>query len=136
CSRRRLFQHFLVPALDRALALAERINVAVFVGEQLNLDVTGPLQVALEEEALVPESGFGLAPGCGNGVCELGRLADDSHPSPATTRDRLDHQREADLLRLARRQHRDAGFLGRPFGLELVATAAKRLGCRADEGEA
>src|SRR3954471_17231056 len=45
--RRRLFEHLLVAALDRAVALAERGDVAVLVGEELDLDVARPLEIAL-----------------------------------------------------------------------------------------
>src|SRR5581483_12061335 len=45
--RRRLLQHLLVAPLDRAVALAERGDVAVPVGEDLDLDVPRPLEVAL-----------------------------------------------------------------------------------------
>ena len=109
--------------------------MAVFVGEQLDLDVAGPLQVALEEEGLIPECALGLAPGRRDGLRELGRLADDSHPSPAAARGRLDHQRKANLFRLTGRQNGDAGGLGRALRFELVATAAERFGCRAHEDE-
>src|SRR5258705_12703150 len=37
--RRRLFDQLLVTALDRALALAERQNVAVVVADHLDLDM-------------------------------------------------------------------------------------------------
>ena len=44
-------------ALDRAVALAERDDRARGVGEQLDLDVARPLDVALAEHAIVPERG-------------------------------------------------------------------------------
>ena len=52
-------------ALHRALALAEREHRAVRVGEQLDLDVPRPLEVALEVDAVVAEPGLRLAPGGG-----------------------------------------------------------------------
>ena len=39
--RRRLLEHLLVPTLHRAIALPEREDGAVCVGEQLDLDVPG-----------------------------------------------------------------------------------------------
>ena len=60
--RRRLLEHLLVAPLHRALALAERERRAVRVGEQLDLDVARPLEVALEEDAVVAEAGLRLAP--------------------------------------------------------------------------
>src|SRR5205823_1613497 len=53
--RRRLLEHFLVPPLDRALALAEANGVAVRVAEQLDLDVPRPLDVPLGEDPVVAE---------------------------------------------------------------------------------
>ena len=62
-------------ALDRALALAERDDVAVRVGEQLDLDVARPLDVALAEDAVVAERGLRLAPRRLERLVELGRRA-------------------------------------------------------------
>ena len=53
--RRRLLEHLLVAALHRALALAEREHRPMPVGEQLDLDVTRALEVALEIDAVVAE---------------------------------------------------------------------------------
>src|SRR3954447_2130964 len=53
--RRRLFEHLLVAALDRAVTLAERRDVAVLVGEELDLDVARPLEIALAEDRVVSE---------------------------------------------------------------------------------
>ena len=50
-------------ALDRALALAERHDAAVGVGEELHLDVPGTLEVALREDGAVAERRLGLAAG-------------------------------------------------------------------------
>jgi len=51
-----------VAALNRALALPQREHVSVRVGEQLDLDMTRPLHVALAEDAIVSEGGLRLAP--------------------------------------------------------------------------
>ena len=53
--RRRLLDDLLVAALDRALALAEVHEGAVAVAEDLDLDVAGPGDVALEEDPVVAE---------------------------------------------------------------------------------
>ena len=47
----RLLEHLLVAALDRALALAEGDDLAVLVGEQLDLDVARALDEALVVDA-------------------------------------------------------------------------------------
>ena len=95
--RRRLLDHLLVAALQRALALTEVEDMAVGVGEHLDLDVARPLQVALGKHAAVAEGGVGLAPGGRQRALELGLLADDPHPLAAATRERLDHDRKAVL---------------------------------------
>ena len=46
---RRLLDHLLVAALERAVALAERHHPPVAVTEDLHLDVAGPLDQSLEE---------------------------------------------------------------------------------------
>ena len=63
-------------------------------------------------------------------------LADDPHSAPASAGRRFDDQREADLVGLAGRHHRDTGLGRDPLGLELVAAQPERLGARADEDEA
>ena len=73
--RRRLLEHLLVAALHRALALAERDHRAVRVGEQLDLDVPRPLEVALEEQTVVAEGRARLAAGGLDRLVELGRAS-------------------------------------------------------------
>ena len=48
---RRFLDDFLVPALDRAFALAEIHDVAVRVAEYLNFDVARPLEIPFEIDA-------------------------------------------------------------------------------------
>ena len=74
---RRLLEHLLVTALDRALALAEREHGAVRVGEQLDLDVARPLEVALEEDRVVAERARRLALRGRDRFVELVRRAHD-----------------------------------------------------------
>src|SRR6185437_16658989 len=57
--RRRLLQHLLMPPLDRAISLAERVDVPVLVREQLDLYMPRTLEVALEEDGLVAECSLG-----------------------------------------------------------------------------
>ena len=97
--RGRLLEHLLVSPLDGAVALADRDDGSVRVGEQLHLDVSWSLEVALAVERPVAERAGRLALGCSERVLELGRRANDAHPAPAATRGRLDEEREADLLR-------------------------------------
>ena len=104
----------------------------MLVGEQLNLDVPGPFEVALEVDAVVAEGGLGLA-SCGcDRVVELGGRADDAHPAAAAAGGRLDDQRR--LARLRDRRHSRAGR--DPLRCELVAAGAQRLRRRPDPGQA
>ena len=54
--RRRLLDHLLVAPLQRAIALAQRHDVAEAVAEDLHLDVAGPHDQLLEEQASVAAS--------------------------------------------------------------------------------
>ena len=68
-----LLEDLLVPALHRAVTLAERDDVAVRVGEELYLDMAGPFEVALAVERPVAEGALRLALGGGQRVVELVR---------------------------------------------------------------
>ena len=124
-----------MPPLDRALALAERDDVAVLVAEQLDLDVPRPLDVALGEDAVVAERGLRLAARRLERVRQLVARAHDAHAAPAAARRRLEEQREAELLRLARLDDGHARLARDPLRLELVAAGAQRLRRRADPHE-
>jgi hypothetical protein len=52
-----------VPALQRAVALAEMDGVALAVAENLDLDVARLLQVLLDVDGIVAEGGLGLGTG-------------------------------------------------------------------------
>ena len=52
---RGFFQHLLVAALHRAVALEEMHDAAVRIAEHLHFDMPGTLQIALEQDALVAE---------------------------------------------------------------------------------
>src|SRR5215208_5156425 len=131
----RLLEHLLVAPLHRAFALPEGNHVAVRVAEQLDLHVAWALDVALAEDALVAEGGLGLPPSGGQRLLELAGLANDPHPASAAARSRLDHQREADVFRIAVGHDRDAGFPSQPLGLELVAAGPQHLRRRPDPGQ-
>jgi hypothetical protein len=60
--RRRLFDDLLVAALDRALALEQMHQVAVPVAQDLDLDMAGVAEPALQEHRAVAERGRGFAP--------------------------------------------------------------------------
>jgi hypothetical protein len=138
-----------VAALETALALAEVDDVAVGVGEDLDLDVTSALDVALDQQRVVAEAGQRLAAGRGEAVGQGRRVADDPHSTSAATRGGLDHQRQparvlgdeggdllvgqAGLLQAGKDRHAVLG--GEQLGRDLVAEEARRGGRRPDEGE-
>ena len=68
---RRLLDHLLVTALDRAVALAEVDHVAVPVGEHLDLDVARVLEVALDVDAVVGEELLAFAGRALEGLLEV-----------------------------------------------------------------
>ena len=95
--RRRLLDDLLVPALQRALALAEVDDGAVRVGEHLHLDVPRALDEPLQQQRVVAERGGRHAAGRRERLGQLRRRAHDLHPLAAAARGRLDEQREARL---------------------------------------
>ncbi len=97
--RGRFLDQLLVPALDRAVALAEVQDLAVLVGQDLHLDVARVLDELLEIHGAVAERGFGLrARGVKTGD-ERRLVARDAHAASAAARRGLDHHRVTDLLR-------------------------------------
>ena len=133
--RGRLLEHLLVAALHGALALAERDDVAVLVGEELDLDVARTLDVALCEDRAVTERRLGLAARRRTRLLELARAPDDAHPAAASARGGLEDQREAELGRIARLDDGDPGLLRDLLRAELVARRLERLRRRPDPDE-
>ena len=81
----------------RAVALAEVDDVAVAVGEDLDLDVARVGQVALDVDARVAEELLALAAGALEGLLELGLLERDAEALAAAAARRLDGDRVADV---------------------------------------
>src|SRR5947209_7279720 len=52
----RLFEHLLIAALDRTLALADADRLTAIVDQDLRFDVAHALEIALEVEAVVAEA--------------------------------------------------------------------------------
>ena len=86
-------------ALDRAVALAEVDDVAVVVGEDLDLDVARVGQVALDVDGRVGEELLALARRALERLLELGLLERDAEALAAATAGRLDGDRVADRRR-------------------------------------
>ena len=123
----------LVPALDRALALAEVHDVAVVVAEDLELDVARRLDVLLDVDVADAERRLGLALRGLERVRQLRRRSHDAHAAAAAAGRRLDDDRVADLLgdlerlllaldrAVAAGQDRHAGLLHHAARARLVA---------------
>ena len=91
--RRRALDQLLMPALERAVALAEVAHGAAAVADDLHLDVARATDDALDVEVAVAERGRGLGAAARVGLVQLVDAADDPHAAPAAAGDRLDHHR-------------------------------------------
>ena len=140
-----LLDQLLVAALHGAVALPEMDGVAVQVGQHLDLDVPGMLDVFLQVDFRVAEGGLGLGLGLLEGRLQ-GQLVDGhAHAAPAPARRRLDEHRKPQLLgqphglglaldeALAARDGGHAGLAGHPAGRVLVAHQRHRLVRGTDE---
>lgn len=96
--RRGEFDHLLVPALHRAVALEEVDDIAVPVGEDLHLDVAGVDDGLLQEDRGVAERGSGLAGRRLDGVTQRVGVLDTAHTASSAAGDRLDEHGKADVL--------------------------------------
>ena len=100
--RGRLLEHLLVAALDRALALAERDRRS-----RARRRAAGSRRGAAARRSARRRRGRRRRPPCASRraaakrLLELARRAHDPHPAAAAARRGLDHEREADLVRLA-----------------------------------
>ena len=79
-----------MPALGRAVALAEPQGPAVRVGQDLHLDVAGPLEVALHVDLGPPEVGLRLALGGLHGLGHLVGARNHLHAPSAPAEGGLD----------------------------------------------
>ena len=145
---RRLLDHLLIAALDRAFALAEMDDVAVLVAEHLNLDMARLLDIFLDEHAVVAEARLGLRLRRVEAFLHLFAAIGDAHALAAAAGRRLDHHRIADLVGdlgrlLGVLDHaemaghgRDLRLGGELLRLDLVAHRLDGLDVRADENDA
>ncbi len=123
--RRRLLDHFLVAALDRAFALAEIDDVAVLVAQHLDLDVARIGDEFLDEHAVVAEGGFRLRLGAGEAFLHFGFAVGDAHALAAAAGGGLDHHRVADFVGDLRSPRRRRSMMPRwPGTVETCAAAA------------
>ncbi len=130
--RRRLLEHLLVAALDGALALAQVDHGAVGVAQDLDLDVAGAGDVALQEHAVVAEAAERLAAGGHQGVGDVLFVIGQAHALAAAAGGRLHQQRVAHLVGpvgvFGGGQRGHAGFDGGGLGPDLVAHGVDHVG--------
>ncbi len=145
--RRRLLDHLLVAALQRAFALEQRDHVAMGVTEHLHLDMARRGDQLLDQEAVVAEGRGRLAPRAGDGFLELAGRGDGAHAPASASCRRLDQHRIAEAIggRRERREglilaviaghHRHAAAFHQRLRRRLRAHQADGRGRRADEDE-
>ena len=135
-------------ALNAALALAQRDHPAVGVGEHLDFDVAGALEVFFDVQLPRPERLQRLARRRLEGGLDLSCFVDEPHPFAAAPGDGLEEHRKPEPLRFALRLHmvgdrprrarhdRHAGGLHAAARFGLVAHRADGGGGRPDERQA
>src|ERR1700690_773033 len=94
--RGRLFNDLLVTALDAALALPQGVRSPVRITEDLYLDVTRLLDVALQVHTRVGERRFAAVRAGLESPLEQARLGDHLHSDPAAAAHRLGQEGVAD----------------------------------------
>ena len=146
--RRRFLDDLLVPALDRAVALAEVDHVAAGVRKHLDLDVARLDDRALEDQAAVAEGLGGFRSSRAQRGGQFVGRRDEPHAAAAAAGRRLHPDREADpagfrqqaglVLRVAvvSRHDRHAGGGHAPARAGLVTHRLDRGGGRSDEQQA
>ena len=134
-------------ALEGAVAFADGVDVAMAVGDELDLDVAGVLDELFEIAVAVAEGLAGFLGGREEGGAELGIGAGDAHALAAAAGDGLDEDGIADGAgegdggigvgddAFAARGDGDAGGTHQVAGLGLVAHGAEDFGARADPAE-
>src|SRR5262249_43496996 len=95
---RRLLNHLLIAALDRAFALAEMDDIAVLVAEHLNFDMARLPDIFLDENAVVAKARLRLGFRRVEAFLHLFAAIGDAHALAAAAGRRLDHHRIADLV--------------------------------------
>ncbi len=111
------FDELLVATLGGAVAFVEMDGVAVFIADDLDLDVAGVLEELFDVDGTVAERGLGFLSGLLDGGADLVLVAGDAHAAPAAARCGFDDDRVA-------------GFFGDLCGFVLIFDGA--FGARED----
>ena len=90
--------HFLVTSLNRAVTLVQVDHVAVAVTEELDFNVLGLVEEALDEDGAVAKGRLGFGSGALEGILELFLRADNTHTTATTAKGSLDDDGEAVLV--------------------------------------
>src|SRR5262249_23748077 len=96
CRRRRFLNQLLVPALDRAFALAQVHDISLTVAQYLESDVARPVDESLHVNIGSAKGLLRFAPRRLKSRDQLGWAVHDTHASAAATGCGLDDQRIAD----------------------------------------
>ena len=102
--RRRFLEDFLMPALDRAVALEKMHAMAMRVCENLHFDVPWPVQILFQQHLVVAEAGFRLPSRRGQCRHKIRTLFDDAHALAASPGGCLDQHRVTNPIGLAGKQ--------------------------------
>ena len=140
--------HLLIPALERAVTLAQVVDIAVLVGQDLHLDVLGLHQVLLHEDVAAAEGLLRLAVDQLVGGPDLLGPVAAAHAAAAAAGGSLQYHGEAEADGLFQRvvgvlqgfgaagDDGHAALDGDLLGAELIAHLGQHLGGRADEQDA
>ena len=104
--RGRFFQHLLMAALHRAVALKQIHVIAQGVAKHLNLDVARALHVFFDQHRVIAKAVDGLAPAGGQRRCKVRRVGHHPHALAAAAGTGLDQHRVTDGVGLALQQSR------------------------------
>ena len=91
----RFFQHFLVPALHRAVALKQIDAVPMRIGKHLNLNVARALHIFFDQDRIVAKTVFRFALAGSQCSGEISSLLHHAHAFTATACAGLDQHRVA-----------------------------------------
>src|SRR5256885_13052072 len=91
--------------LDGTLAFPKRDDATVCIGENLDFDVMGPVEIFFEVKAIVAESVHGFRRSVAEGGLEFGGAVDKAHALATATGDSFDNNEVAHTLRQRLRFH-------------------------------
>ncbi len=142
--RGRLFEQFLMPALHRAIAFAQVHDMAVAIGEDLDLDVARLVNRAFEQQVGRTECTACLRACADQRAVQFRRGCHQTHAAATAAGRGLDHQRVADarglrvqrgvvlLLTVVAGYAGHAGRVHQSLGARLVAHGADGRGVGSD----